>query len=232
MHSQLTPDFVLTRGRVYTGNPRQPWCSDVAIGGGLFLAVGDASIGAKYAELGVPTVDLGGLFVMPGLYDMHTHPDLALASKYGDQLTINKEDPTPDEVQDFILQYAATHPDAPWIYGHYFVHFTFRKAGITVNRHWLDRFMSARPVAIHDRSWGCLLVNSKALELAGIDKSTPDPGNGYIERDAHTGEPTGILVDGAYSLIYKAMPPASQHVLQSAYRDGQHFQSGRGVVGT
>jgi predicted amidohydrolase YtcJ len=226
------PDLVISGGRIYTGDADLPWCSDVAIRGGKFLEVGDESISRRYARKNVPVIDLQGRFMMPGLYDMHTHPDLALASKYADQLTLDQEDPSPSEVRNAILDYAATHPDRVWIYGHYFVHFTFRKAGIVANRNWLDSVIADRPVAIHDRSWGCLLVNSKALELAGISRDTRDPGNGYIERDELTGEPTGILVDGAYSLIYKAMPPVAKHALQSAYRDGQHFQSARGVVGT
>ena len=230
--SQVAPNLILTGGRIYTGNESQPWCTDVAIGGGRFLEVGDHSIAKRYEGQGIPVVDMQARFVMPGLYDMHTHPDLALASKYADQLTLDQEDPSPGEVRDAILNYATTHPNREWIYGHYFVHFTFRKAGLVANRDWLDSFIADRPVAIHDRSWGCLLVNSKALELAGISRDTRDPGNGYIERDDLTGEPTGILVDGAYSLIYKAMPPVAQHALQSAYRDGQHFQSARGVVGT
>lgn len=229
---ELTPELVLTGGKIYTGYKPEPWCSDVVIGGGRFLEAGDASVGHAYANRDIPIVDLAGQFVMPGLYDMHTHPDLALASKYDDQLTIGLEDPSPADVREAILGYAEKHPDKEWIYGHYFVHFTFRRAGISVDKHWLDTFIPNRPVALHDRSWGCLLVNSKALELAGIDENSRDPGNGYIERDELTGEPTGILVDGAYSLIYKAMPPVSQRALQSAYRDGQHFQSARGVVGT
>ena len=229
---QQAPDFIVTNGRIYTCDGNQPWCSDVAIKDGKFLDVGDKRVASRFARHDVPVIDLQGQFAMPGLYDMHTHPDLALASKYADQLTLDKEDPSPSEVRDAILNYAATHTDSEWIYGHYFVHFTFRKEGLVANRDWLDTIISDRPVAIHDRSWGCLLVNSKALELAGITHDTRDPGNGYIERDELTGEATGILVDGAYSLIYKAMPPATQFALQSSYRDGQHFQSARGVVGT
>ena len=230
--SNLSADLILTRGRIYTGNPAAPWCTDVVIGGGRLIAVGGAAQSRPFAAAGAPVVDLEDRFAMPGLYDMHTHPDLALVPKYADYLTIDYEDPTPGQAQEAILRYAATHPDEPWIYGHYFVHFTFRQAGITADRHWLDGFVPDRPVAIHDRSWGCLLVNSKALELARIGRETPDPRNGCIERDEPTGEPTGILVDGAYSLIYKAMPPPAQQALQASYRDGQHFQSSRGVVGT
>ena len=225
-------DIVLQNGRIYTVDRDNPWAEALAIRGGRLVAVGAAEKAQQFAGENTHVIDLGGRFVMPGLYDMHTHPDLALAGKYDDQLTIGIEDPSPDDVRNAILVYAKARPDREWIYGHYFVHFTFRKAGIRVDRHWLDAFMPERPVAIHDRSWGCLLVNSKALEVAGIDRETRDPGNGYIQRDELSGEPTGVLVDGAYSLIYKAMPAPAPFALQSAYRDGQHYQSARGVVGT
>jgi predicted amidohydrolase YtcJ len=225
-------DIVLRNGRIYTVDDANPWAEALAIRDGRFVAVGAAAEVRKFTGTGTHVIDLHGRFLMPGLYDMHTHPDLALAGKYDDQLTIGLEDPSPDDVRHAILEYANARPNREWIYGHYFVHFSFRKAGIRVDRHWLDSFMPERPVAIHDRSWGCLLTNSKALEIAGIGKETRDPGNGYIQRDELTGEPTGVLIDGAYSLIYKAMPAPSPHALQAAYRDGQHFQSARGVVGT
>lgn len=225
-------DIVLQNGRIYTVDRDNPWAEALAIHGGRLVAVGAAEKAQQFAGENTHVIDLGSRFVMPGLYDMHTHPDLALAGKYDDQLTIGIEDPSPDDVRNAILAYATARPDREWIYGHYFVHFTFRKAGIRVDRHWLDAFIPERPVAVHDRSWGCLLVNSKALELAGIDRDTRDPGNGYIQRDELSGEPTGVLVDGAYSLIYKAMPAPAPYALQSAYRDGQHYQSARGVVGT
>lgn len=76
------------------------------------------------------------------------------------------------------------------------------------------------------------MVNSRALEVAGITADTPDPRNGYMERDSISGEPVGIMIDGAYALIHAAMPPTPADALQRAYEDGIHYQSARGVVGT
>ncbi len=90
--------------------------------------------------------------------------------------------------------------------------------------------MPDRPVALLDRMWGTMMVNSRALELAGIDANTPDPRNGYLERDELTGEPNGLLIDGGYALIHAAMPPTPAKVLRQSYREGVHFQSSRGVT--
>ncbi len=224
-------ELILTNGRIYTVNEAEPWAEAVAIHGGHFVAVGRLEDMVSVTGPNTRVIDLQGRFVMPGLYDMHTHPDLALAPGYAGYLDIGLEDPTPKQVKQAILNYADENPDG-WVYGAYFVRFTFKQAGIIPDKAWLDSFIPDRPVAILDRSWGCMLANSKALELAEINADTIDPRHGYIERDSITGEPTGILVDGAYALIHAAMPPTPAHALQRAYREGVHFQSGRGVVGT
>ena len=85
--------------------------------------------------------------------------------------------------------------------------YTFREAGLSPGREWLDSVMPDRPVALLDRMWGTMMVNSKALQLAGIDRNTADPRNGYLERDELSGEPNGLLIDGAYALIHtEGMP--------------------------
>jgi len=225
-------DLVLTNGRIYTVDASNPWADAVAIRGGRFIAVGRAAEVASCIGAHTRVVDLNGRFAMPGLYDMHTHPDLALAPGYSGDLAIGLDDPTPEQVKQAVLDYAESHPGDGWIYGQYFVRYTFKQAGLVADREWLDSFMPDRPVAILDRSWGCMLVNSKALELAGINTDTTDPRHGYIERDSVTAEPTGILVDGAYAMIHATMPPTPQHALKRAYREGVQFQSGHGVVGT
>lgn len=225
-------DLILTNGRIYTVDTSNPWADAVAIRGGRFIAVGSIAEIDPFIGAHTRVLDLHGRFAMPGLYDMHTHPDLALAPGYSGDLAIGLDDPTPEQVKQAILDYAEAHPGDGWVYGQYFVRYTFKQAGLVADRDWLDSFMPHRPVAILDRSWGCMLVNSKALELAGIDPDTQDPRHGYIERDSVTGEPTGILVDGAYALIHASMPPTPQHALKRAYREGVQFQSGHGVVGT
>jgi len=231
-HGAGKADIVFKNGRIYTVNPEQEWAEAVAIKDGVFIAVGKYDDMQDVIDDHSQIVDLNGRFCMPGLYDMHTHPDLTLAPGYAGYLDVGFEDPTPEQVKQAILSYAEENPEREWIFGQYFVHFQFKREGIAATRQWLDNIISDRPVAIHDRSWGCILVNSKALELAGIDANTPDPRNGYIERDSITGEPTGILVDGAYALIHTAMPPTPAHALQRAYREGMHYQSSRGVVAT
>lgn len=229
---RLSADIVLKNARIYTVNPEQPWAQAVAIKGNTFIAVGDDVDMLKHTDQYTKVIDLNGGFMMPGIYDMHTHPDLALAPSYAGYLDIALPDPTPEQVKQAILDYLDKNPNAEWIYGSYFVRYTFKQAGIVADRHWLDSIISDRPVAILDRSWGCMLVNTKALELAGITDDSLDPKHGYIERDSLTGEANGILVDGAYAMIHAAMPPTPAHALERAYSEGLHYQASKGVVGT
>ncbi|RFB79858.1 amidohydrolase [Methylovirgula sp. 4M-Z18] len=225
-------DLVLINGSIYTGDPGLPWCRALAVARGRIVARGDRSDVEHLIGAQTKVTDLGGRFAMPGLYDMHTHPDLALAPRYADDLDIGIVDPTPDQVRDAILAYAAKHPNREWIYGQYFVRYTFRQAGLVPGKDWLDQVMPDRPVALLDRMWGTMMVNSEALRRAGITATTPDPANGYLERSPASGEPTGLLIDGAYALIHAAMPPTPVPVLRAAYRDGVRYQSARGVVST
>jgi predicted amidohydrolase YtcJ len=233
-HAARSPfaDLVLVNGRIYTGDTGLPWCSALAVARGRIVARGERADVGHLIGAETKVTDLGGRFAMPGLYDMHTHPDLALAPRYADDLDIGIVDPTPDQVRDAVRAYAAAHPDREWIYGQYFVRYTFRQAGLVPGKEWLDTVMPDRPVALLDRMWGTMMVNSEALRRAGIAADTPDPANGYLERDPVSGEPTGLLIDGAYALIHAAMPPTPVPVLRAAYRDGVRYQSARGVVST
>lgn len=229
-------NLVFKNGKIYTVNPDQPWVEAVAIRHGHFAYVGANDGVDQFVDDKTIVVDLEGKFAMPGLYDMHTHPDLALAPKYQGRLDVGIQDPTPEQVKNAILAYtnkvSITEENEGWIHGQSWVRYTFTKAGLTPGKEWLDSFMPDRPVAILDRMWGTMMANSKALELAGIDASTPDPRNGYIDRDPITGEPTGLLIDGGYAMVHAAMPPESQEVLRRSYGDGARYQTSRGVVGT
>ena len=228
--SGVYADLILDNGRIRTMNPAQPWAESLAIRGGRLIAVGQRAEVLPFKGPQTQVHDLDGAFCMPGLHDMHTHPDLALAPRYSDDLDVGIEDPTPEQLKQAILAYADSHPGDGWIHGQYWVRYTFREAGLTPGRAWLDSILPDRPIALLDRMWGTMMVNSRALELAGIDRDTRDPRNGYLERDQLTGEPTGLMIDGAYAMIHAAMPPTPVEVLRQAYRDGVHFQSARGVT--
>ena len=99
-------ELVLHNGRMYTLDPAQPWADAVAIRQGKLIAVGSLASLASLIGPNTRQHDLDGAFCMPGLHDMHTHPDLALAPRYADDLDVGIEDPTPEQLAAAIHAYA------------------------------------------------------------------------------------------------------------------------------
>ena len=95
------------------------------------------------------------------------------------------------------------HPDAAWITGGGWSMESF--PGGIADRALLDELVPDRPVFLPNRDHHGAWVNTRALEIAGIDARTPDPVDGRIERDAD-GDPTGMLQEGAMELVAAHCP--------------------------
>ena len=116
-----------------------------------------------------------------------------------------RPDRRPDRrrVPRLIAAYARAHPDGRWITGGGWSMEAF--PGGVPTKDLLDAVVPDRPVYLPNRDGHGAWVNSRALELAGIDASTPDPADGRIERDA-AGEPVGMLQEGATGLVSRLLP--------------------------
>ena len=145
-------------------------------------------------------VDLAGGLLVPGFQDAHVHPVMAGVDLL--RCDIHHCD-SADEALAVIAEYAAAHPDLPWIVGggwsmeHY--------AGGTPTRQQLDRVVPDRPAYFPNRDGHGVWVNTRALEMAGITATTPDPADGRIEREAD-GHPAGTLHEGAGHLVGHLLP--------------------------
>jgi predicted amidohydrolase YtcJ len=126
-----------------------------------------------------------------------------------------------DEIIERITMYAGNHSrsEKPWIYGSGWELTMFPDAN--PSKTLLDHITSidGRPALIISADGHSAWVNSRALELANITSSTPDPPHGRIERDPHTGEPSGTLRELAIALIEHIMPSWSAKEWQDAARD-------------
>jgi predicted amidohydrolase YtcJ len=105
-----------------------------------------------------------------------------------------------------IRAYAEREPDVPWITGGGWAMSAF--PGGTPRKEDLDAIVPDRPVLLSNRDGHGSWANSRALELAGIDRNTPDPADGRIERDPD-GAPTGTLHEGAVTLVSRILPPTT-----------------------
>ncbi len=233
-------DTVLTNARVYTVNDAQPWADTVAIRGEEIVYVGASGGGGgePFGFLVGPTTktfDLGGRLVIPGMVDAHAHPDWVTLSAW--HVTLPWTDDL-NEILEFVRQHAAEHPreEVPFIYAEYYPSTLFDTEG--PKKELIDAYVSDRPVLLQDHSDHCSWVNSKMLELMGIDKGTPlqvvpdDPAPQFV-RDAD-GEPTGWVTEYAWEhfadVMYEAIGwhPRAE-VTPEMLRDFTSFLFSRGV---
>jgi predicted amidohydrolase YtcJ len=202
------------------------WAGDaVAIAGGRIVAIG--SPGDLAPLIGPDTVVefLEGRWLLPAFHDAHVHP--VQAGSELNQCDLTGES-TIDGYLERIGEYAAAHPDRPWVSGGGWSMDAF--PGGVPSADLLDKVCPDRPVFLPNRDHHSAWVNSRALELAGIDARTPDPPDGRIERDA-AGRPTGALHEGAMGLVGRLLPAPTDEDLTAALLTAQRHLHSVGIVG-
>jgi predicted amidohydrolase YtcJ len=219
------PTVIFRNGAVYTGDPARSWADTVVIGGGKVLAVGGADTARGYVGEADDLIDLDGRAVLPGFFDAHAHPVLGGVERGRCDLSGVQ---TLAAYETLIDGYARSHPHRSWILGGGWAMSVFDNG--TPTRQVVDRLVSDRPVYLPNRDHHSAWVNSRALELAGIDARTPDPADGRIERDAE-GNPTGALHEGAMTLVERLVPPDTQAEYDEGLREAQAYLHSLGIVG-
>jgi len=192
--SAFAADIVLKNGKFYTVDASQPWAEAVAIEHGRFVYVGDMGGVNDFIDADTVVYDLQAKFVLPGLVDSHTHPGLVARSVDYVELPWTPE--TKQEMFDVLVAYADENPDKEFIVGGRWPTGLFGEEG--PHRNELDAVIADRPVILKDTSGHAQWLNTRALEVLGIDRNTPDPipGLSYLYRDAD-GEPTGWIKERA-----------------------------------
>jgi predicted amidohydrolase YtcJ len=197
-------DLVLKGGMVYTVDQKRSVAEAVALRAGKIVYVGSDSGAAPFIDAKSRVIDLGGRMVLPGFIDSHCHPLSAYKTFY--ELKLNGLR-TVSEYRQAIREFAANHPDAKYIRGRGWSNTLFKKTG--PDRKILDQIFPSIPVLLSSEDGHSKWVNSRALELAGITRATPNPEGGVIERDPATGEATGTLRETAADLVANLLPPYS-----------------------
>ena len=217
-------DLVLTGGHVHTVDPGRPGAEAVAVRGERIVAVGSAAEVAAIVGPRTRVVDLAGRLLLPGFQDAHVHP----VEGGLDQLRCDVRDSQGrDGVLATIRAYVEANPDLPWIVGSGWYMADFENG--TPRREDLDAIVPDRPAFLPNRDGHSTWVNSKALELAGIDRTTPDPPDGRIERDPD-GSPTGTLHEGAADAVERLLPPTTDDELLAGLRRGQAYLHSLGIT--
>jgi predicted amidohydrolase YtcJ len=199
-------DTVFVNGNVYTGAAARPRAEAVAVRDGRIAFVGSSEDARRFAGPSAAVVDLGGATVLPGLTDSHCH----LAGIGFREMTLNLEGSA--SLEDFLVRVkkrVAETPPGAWVTGRGWIE-TFWTPQAFPTRQDLDRVAPDNPVYLVRADGHGVVVNSRALALAKIDKTTKSPFGGEIMHDAATGEPNGMILDNAQDLVEKLIPPPTE----------------------
>jgi len=219
-------DQILVNARVYTVNAEFSRAEAVALRGSRIVAVGSESEVRQHAGPATRIVDLGGRTVVPGLADSHNH-------QISRGIMLNHVDLTHvrsiQEILDAIAARIQTSKPGEWIQGTRGWWEYELKENRYPTRWELDAVSPNNPVSIPGPHY--IVVNSKALELAKITRSTPNPPGGEIYHDKKTGEPDGLLMDRAGTLVRNLIPDTlSQEQIQNGIREILRRQVSNGLT--
>ena len=207
----LTANLILLNANVLTLNPAHPRAQLVALREGRVLGVtGNGAVG-ELSGAGTEVIDCRGRTVLPGFNDAHCH-----LVAFAESLLSIRLDPANvgsiSDIQNEIRKSARNLPAGSWIRGGGYNEFYLAE-----KRHptrWeMDEATTVHPVKLTHRSGHAHVLNSLALELAGISRETPEPPGGMIERDLATGEPNGLLY-GMSDYLNRVVPPLQNGELE------------------
>jgi len=187
----------------------------VAVRDGRIVAVGADDAVRRRIGTSTRVVDLRGRTVAPGFGDAHIHAVASGLDRLRCDLSVARG---LERYLAIIASYAAAQPEEPWIRGSGWSMADF--PGGMPDREDMDRVLPDRPAYLESRDGHTAWVNTKALDLAGVTATTPDPTDGRIERDAE-GRATGTLQEAARGLVSRLFPPESPDSLVAALRLAQ-----------
>ena len=209
------PTMILHNGRIYTGDPKQPYVEALAIRGARVSAVGESSTILKSATPGTRIIDLAGHMAMAGINDAHDHPGNVPFGSSADTGASPHSDPSLASVAEAVGQAARRSPRDAWI------HAVVGPAAIkdaAAAQIAVDAVANGRPVVL-SAWWGHgVVLNARGLALLNLNHRTPDPLGGRLERDA-SGRITGKLEEYAgWRVLQRLQSTASDAAQQAHWR--------------
>jgi len=202
----LYATLVLLNGRVYTLDHKKPTAQAVAVFNEKIVCIGENSEASKLVGPQTKVIDLDGKTVLPGLIDCHVH--MAGFGRSLSVLRLRNVTSIP-QLKELTREKARQLPRGAWIFGGGWDQEKFAEKRLPTR--WdLDEAAPNNPVVLFRVCTHICVANTKALEKAGIGRDTVAPLGGEFDRDASTGELTGILREKALDLFFEAFPKASE----------------------
>ena len=199
--------MVFKNANVITMDDTMPGANGIAISGNRILQVGDFDEVHSLVSKETRVIDCKGKSILPGFIDAHCH----IFGLIREKLSIDLSPASVSSIEKIKLkvqEWARKANSGKW-----FVGTNYDEFRLTEKRHptrWdLDEVCRHYPVVLFHRSYHACVLNSRALELVGITNETPEPPDGQIDRDIHTGEPNGILFN-MLTVVTDNMPSLSE----------------------
>ena len=194
------PDLVVINANVITVDSRQPRAEAFAVGNGRFLAVGSNADIRNLSRKGAAAWDAKGATIVPGFIDTHNHaPGATLLYEVLVGNPFEVEFVTIDSIVQKLRARAAQTAPGTWVEG-YFFDDTKVKDGRQLNVHDLDQVSKEHPVAVHHRGGHTAFYNTKAFEMADVNRQSANPAGGTFDRDS-TGALNGRVTDNAKNVF-------------------------------
>lgn len=209
----VAPDLIVVNARVLTMDAQTPRAEAFAVRGGRFLAIGDSESIRALAGRNTKVIDAQRMTITPGFIDAHCHP-----GSVEELYSVNADLRSIREIQDALRERAAKTPPGYWVEAFKFDD-TKLKDGRPLSRKDLDRAVPDHPVWIDHRGGHTSWHNSKAFELAGVTRDTPDPHDGRFLRDAN-GDLQGMVAEHARS-VFRNVGKREQFTPEEQRKRGQ-----------
>lgn len=219
-------DVIFHNGAIYTVNAEMPWAEAVAVRGKKIAHVGSAIDAMKLAGPSTRVVDLKGRMLLPGFVEGHIHPLVGSTIARGADLQFDTREEILAALRIYVGQVSPTGP----VRGFGWRYSAFPPTG--PRKEDLDAIWPDRPVMLVAIDGHSGWVNSKALAMAGITRTTPDPMPGFstFQRDAD-GEATGFLVEvPALMQVLAAAAPVTFDFIAESLQDWLPKASAAGIT--
>lgn len=216
----MTRDTLIHNADIHTMDPTRPRATWLLIRGGVIAALGSAA-----PPDAATRIDAAGRLLLPGFQDAHTHllnggTDLVETAQLYDCETL-------EDIARVMATHAAAQP-GPMVWGAGWQSGFFGDHNLT--RALLDAVVPDRPCLIHDSSGHIACVNSAALRMAGVSRTTPDLPGGHFVRDA-AGEATGMLHEDVIYWMVALLPKTPDATFAAGLRAGQAHANALGITG-
>jgi len=224
----LSADMVLHNTKIYTANDAQWTAEAVAVLADKIIFVGSNADVTKYMCGDAQIMDMAGKYVYAGFTDSHQHVEgVGQRPKTLSLFGIA----TLKETVDAIKAFAVNVPADEWVQGRGWIEREWTDEQRFLTRHDVDVFTADKPLFMPRADGVSALVNSKALELAGITKDSPDPLGGKFERDSN-GMPNGYILATAMIIFRDIIPPKTREYKKDSLVQGMYENAKVGWTNT